>query len=290
MSPGKPSRTACKVALNILTLGAKPDMADILPAGIVEATERLLVGSGAVSRSAVYWSRLPVTVSLYMAFDWMMPGQFKAFAYRKRFFEDQVRQAISKGTTQVLVLGGGYDTMGWRLAVEYQEVEFFEIDHPSTALLKARGLEKMGVRKNLHLIAEDLSKHKLNKVLTSVEVWDRSKKTIIMAEGLLQYLSPEAIDDLFERCASVAQRITFVFTYVTSRDDGEPDAGPWSDLVLWLLKREGEPWLWSVRPEELDSFLEERGWISTPELVGNTTRHGVEFYGAATKGFGSVND
>ncbi|MDJ0622329.1 MAG: SAM-dependent methyltransferase [Desulfocapsaceae bacterium] len=284
MSLEKPSRTACKVALNILTLGAKPDMAAVLPSGIVEATENLLVASDAASMSQVYWSRLPVTLSLYMAFDWMMPGQFEAFAYRKRFFEDQVRQAIDKSTNQVLVLGGGYDTLAWRLAVEYPDVDFFEIDHPSTSLLKARGIEKMGARANFHLIAEDLSTHKLDDVLASVEKWDRSRKTIIMAEGLLQYLPPSAVDELFEQCTSVAQISTFVFTFVTTREDGEPDAGPWSWLVLWLLKREGEPWLWSVRPEELGSFLEERGWTYAPELVGKTTRHGVEFYGAAAKG------
>lgn len=278
------------MALNILTLGVKPDTAAVLPAGIVEATERLLLSSGAVSRGVAYWSRLPATVSLYMAFDWMMPGQFEAFAYRKKFFEDQVRQAIDRGTTQVLVLGGGYDTLGWRLAAEYPEVEFFEIDHPPTALHKAKGIEQMGARSNLHLIAKDLSKHKLNNVLASVEIWDQSKKTIIMAEGLLQYLLPEAVDDLFERCASAAQRTLFFFTYVTSRDDGEPDAGPWSGLVLWLLKREGEPWLWSIRPEEIGSFLKDKGWTYAPELVGDRNRHGVEFYGAATKGFGAISE
>ena len=69
MSPGKPSRTAYKVALNILTLGAKPDMADILPAGIVEATERLLVGSGAVSRSAI-----GLVCLLRLVSTWLLTG------------------------------------------------------------------------------------------------------------------------------------------------------------------------------------------------------------------------
>jgi hypothetical protein len=40
MRKDKPSRTAYKVALNIVTLGAKPGMNKILPPGIVEATEK----------------------------------------------------------------------------------------------------------------------------------------------------------------------------------------------------------------------------------------------------------
>ena len=38
MRKAKPSKTARKVALNIVTLGAKPGMAAVLPAGIVDAT------------------------------------------------------------------------------------------------------------------------------------------------------------------------------------------------------------------------------------------------------------
>jgi len=39
---------------------------------------------------------------LYDAFDWMMPGQFEAFAERKAFCERQVRQGIAAGAPQVL--------------------------------------------------------------------------------------------------------------------------------------------------------------------------------------------
>ena len=162
--------------------------------------------------------------TVYKAFDWMMPGQFEAFGYRKKFFEDQVQQAIARGSTQVLVLGGGYDTLGWRLAVEYPDVDFFEVDHPATALLKKSGIEKMGSRENLHLIPEDLSTHKLDDVLCRDKSWERGRRTVILAEGLLQYLSPEAVDDLFRQCAQVADECAIVFTYISTRNDGRPDA------------------------------------------------------------------
>jgi len=48
----KPSRTAYKVALNIVTLGAKPGLNRFLPPGIVQATEKLLVTSGAARASS----------------------------------------------------------------------------------------------------------------------------------------------------------------------------------------------------------------------------------------------
>ena len=76
MKRNKPSKTARKVALNIITLGAKPGMTKLLPAGLVDSTAKLLEASGAVGRTGVRWSRSPRMVSVYDAFDWMMPWRF----------------------------------------------------------------------------------------------------------------------------------------------------------------------------------------------------------------------
>jgi methyltransferase (TIGR00027 family) len=284
MRKDKPSKTARKVALNIVTLGAKPGMDKVLPAGIVETTAELLVASGAVGPTAVRWSRSPRMVSVYKAFDWMMPGQFEAFGHRKAFCERQVRQGITGGARQVLVLGAGYDTVGWRLSPEFADVNFFEIDHPATAALKAKGIETMGQRDNLHLIGEDLGKRRLVDVLESDDSWDSEKQAVIVAEGLLMYLPAEAVRDLFNQCASIAapgSRIAF--TYIATGADGRPDVGRWTGLVLWILKVTGEPWLWSVQPEKLGPFLKDGGWTNAPQLLGTTDKHGVEFLGVATR-------
>lgn len=284
MHKKKPSKTAYKVALNIVTLGAKPEMDKVLPPGIVDATEKLLIASGAAGATMVRWSRSRRMVSVYEAFDWMLPGQFEAFGYRKAFCERQVKDGIGAGATQILVLGAGYDTIGWRLAPEFPGVNFFEIDHPATAHFKSRGIEAMGQRDNLHLIPEDLGRQKLVDVLKANESWDKTKRTVIVAEGLLMYLPPAAVRDLFAQCAAIAgagSRIAF--TYICTGADGRPDVGRWTGLVLWILKVTGEPWLWSIRPEQLGRFLEETGWTNTPELVGSSDRHGVEFFGVAMR-------
>ncbi len=284
MRKDRPSRTALKVALNIVTLGSKPGMEAILPAGIVDATRKLLVASGAAGERTVKWSQSQTSVAIYEAFDWMLLGQFEAFAHRKAFCESQVREGIDAGATQILVLGAGYDSMGWRLAPEFSGVNFFEIDHPATASLKAKGIDAMGQRDNLCLIAEDLGKRKLVDVLKTNESWDQSARTVIVAEGLVMYLPPEAVRDLFCQCAVVAgvgSRIAF--SYIPTGADGRPDAGRWTGLMLWLQKVVGEPWTWSIRPEELDLFLEKLSWTNALALVGTTRKHGVEFYAVATK-------
>lgn len=282
MHKDKPSKTARKVALNVVTLGAKPEMDGVLPPGIVEATAKILVESGAVGTIAVRLSRSPKMVAVYEALDWMMPGQFQAFGYRKAFCEHQVREGIGVGATQVLVLGAGYDTLGWRLAPEFAGVSFFEIDHPGTSCLKAKGIHAMGSRDNLQLIAEDLGKRRLVDVVKADNSWAPEAQTVIVAEGLLMYLPPEAVQDLLKQCAEITgSGSRIAFTYIGAGVDGRPDVGHWTGLVLWILKSSGEPWLWSINPQELDRFLEKTGWKNAPDLVGTTNKHGVEFLGVA---------
>ena len=86
MRKDTPSKTARKVALNIVTLGVKPGMERILPSGIVKATEEILVASGAVGPKTIKIAYSPKAVSIYEAFEWMMPGQFEGFAHRKAFW------------------------------------------------------------------------------------------------------------------------------------------------------------------------------------------------------------
>jgi methyltransferase (TIGR00027 family) len=283
MKRDKPSATARKVALNIVALGAKPGMEEVLPAGIVDATARLLVAAGIVGRGAVRFAGTRRAVAIYEAFDWMLPGQFEAFAHRKAFCEKQVREGIAAGATQVLVLGAGYDTLGWRLAPEFPKERFFEIDHPATGSRKAQGIDRLGPRDNLHLIQADLGDRRLEDLLAAVEPWDSTAQSVIIAEGLTQYLAPAAVRDLFVQCGSVSgagSRIAF--TYAGSGDDGRPDVGRWTGLTLWLLKVSGEPFLWSIRPEELPRFLEETGWRIVSDPADAAGRHGVEYLAAAS--------
>ena len=282
MRPDKPSTTARKVALNIISLGAKPGMEEVLPAGIVDATARLLIAAGVVGQGAIRFAGTRGAVAIYEAFDWMMPGQFEAFAHRKAFCEKQVREGIAAGATQVLVLGAGYDTLGWRLAPEFPGVRFYEIDHPATGKRKAQGIAGLGPRENLHLIQADLGDRRLEDVLAGVESWDNTAQSVMIAEGLTQYLAPAAVRDLFAQCGAVSgagSRIAF--TYVGTGGDGRPDIGRWTGLTLWILKASGEPWLWSVRPEELPTLLAETGWTHASRLPGG--KCGVEYHAVALK-------
>jgi methyltransferase (TIGR00027 family) len=214
----------------------------------------------------------------------MMPGQFKAFGHRKAFVERQVRNGIDAGGRQVLVLGAGYDTLGWRLAPAFSTVNFFEIDRPETIRLKTKGIEAMGTRTNLHCLAENLGKRDLVDILDTDARWDSAAPTVIVAEGLLMYLHPEAVKRLLEQCTVVTgANSRIVFTYVGRHPTGWPDAGPWTWLVLWMLRVSGEPWLWSIADEKIGPFLEKCHWTLAQEPSGAAQGAGVERFCVAVK-------
>lgn len=284
MRKDKPSRTAYKVAMNILTLGEKPGIDQYFPPGVLKATAELLVASGAAGKTSVQWARSKRMLAIYEALDWMLPGQFEAFAHRKAFCEHQVRDGIAVGASQILVLGAGYDTLGWRLSEEFPKVNFFEIDHPATAALKAKGVDVMGTRGNLFLIAKDLGKQDLIDVLAENANWDRNARSVIIAEGLVMYLAPESVKSLFGQCAErvgIGSRVAF--SYIPKGADGRPDAGPRTGLMMWLQKAGGEPWLWSIIPEELEPYLEKCGWKMNPEHNWAGSKYGVEYFIMAAK-------
>lgn len=276
MRDAKPSSTAFKVAINLLVLGAKPGTEHVLPPGLIEATARLLVACGLLKERTVGRLRSPWMVRIYEAFDWMMPGQFVAFAHRKAFCERQVREGMANGVSQILVLGAGYDTLAWRLSAQFPKSRFFEIDHPATASVKARGVDQLGARANHHLLPKDLSAERLVDVLEGCEEWDPRAPSIFIAEGLVEYLPPAAVHDLFAQCAAIAGPSRLAFTYAPTGPNGKPEAGPLGRLLLWLLKVRGEPWLWSARPDELPAFLSKAGWILDPQAEDPTVQHGVE--------------
>jgi methyltransferase (TIGR00027 family) len=284
MKKDRPSQTANKVALSVISLMPYKDWAEKLPKGLVKATEDLLVASGASSARIVEMSRKLWMTKIYLAFDWSMPGQFESFGYRKIFFEQQVRLALEHGARQVLVMGAGYDTLCWRLADQYPDVRFVEIDHPATSANKQKGLQELGVKTNMTLLAKDLSVHALDNVLGGFEGWSMDDKSVITAEGLLMYLHPKDVRLTFERAARcVGGDSRFVFTYARMGANGQPDMGPYTRLNQFLLKILGEPWLWSVEKDGLDNFLSGTNWREQ-KTDNQILVIGMEDYAVALRG------
>ena len=76
MKQGRISQTALKVAHNLVTLSAKDDWAQRLPAGLAEMSERLLQASGSpgMGPRMMRLSKGPWMIRAYKLLDFLMPG------------------------------------------------------------------------------------------------------------------------------------------------------------------------------------------------------------------------
>jgi methyltransferase (TIGR00027 family) len=276
MKQGRISQTALKVALGLVTLSVKDDWARRLPPGLVDVSERLLLAS----RSPGYGPRLMRAskqrwmIRVYEIQDLMIPGQFEGFGHRKIFTQQQVEAAITQGARQVLVVGAGFDTLCLRLAPQHSHVQFCEVDHPATSAAKARGVALEGQPANMTQIAADLGEQALSKVLSKDGRWQSSLPSVLLAEGLFQYLTDDEVRGLLTdaaTCTSPGSR--FVFTHAIPGD---------RMLLSFLTRLIAEPWKSAVRSEDLPEYVEGTGWTMISDIDTDST-HGVERYAVAER-------
>ena len=53
--------------------------------------------------------------------------------------------------------------------------------------------------------------------------------------------------------------------------------------MLWLQEVAGEPWQWSILPEELAMFLRVTGWMESIEHEEAGRKYGVEYFAVGIK-------
>ncbi len=268
---GRRSHTAAKVARIFVFAGRHPRYGPLLPSGAAELTEKLLLATGGMTPWVQRFYASPRNRAWLERFaERMGPGQLARMALRKRFMDDEIRAALAAGATQVLVVGAGYDTVCMRLAAEFDDRLFVEIDHPATSASKRAGVESLGaMRPNLRLLAVDLAETTLVEALAPLDqpAWDAEARTIVVAEGLLMYLERGDVVRFFESVHDLTGPGSRVaFTYMKCDAQGRPYAGKVvSGLTRVSLKLIGEALRFCVADErELAELVHPLGWRYEP--------------------------
>ncbi|HYO67936.1 MAG TPA: SAM-dependent methyltransferase [Archangium sp.] len=267
------SRTAVKVGRFVAVLARQPKLAPLLPKGVAESMERLMLHAGLLKPwmlrlyGARWYTRLVTAIERATT-----PGQVLCVGLRKRFMDDETRAALAEGKRQVLVVGAGLDTLCWRLASEYPEVTFVELDHPASQEMKRKALEGMGpLPPNLHLVGVDLSRTSLEESLSQLPVWRKDVPSVVVAEAVLMYLKEAHVSAFLEAVhRSTGPGSRLLCTCFRWERKGRPTLGAGTRrLVADSLRLAGEPLLWIVRDEELGPFLARHGFRqdATPERV-----------------------
>lgn len=188
------------------------------------------------------------------------PGLPLHFIVRKRFIEDNVRAALAAGTTQVVVLGAGFDTLACRLHTAHPAVSFFEIDHPATQSIKREALGRCDA--NLRVVPADFTHQTLQQALARCSGFRRDLPTVFVIEGVLMYLTAAEVDVLFAALPH-SPRERVIFSVMETMPDGRSgfhNATFFTDRVLRLWR---EPFRSSFPRSAIQPFVARHGYALT---------------------------
>ena len=173
-------------------------------------------------------------------------------ALRTTAIDAAVRQALSDGTKQLVILGAGYDGRAWRLP-ELAGVKVFEVDHPATQLEKRARLSALPpTTADVHFVSINFERESLAQALERAG-HDRAAPTCWIWEGVVMYLTRDAmrttLSGIAERSAS---RSSLIVNY------HQANRRFLAQLILRLI---GEPQISSWTPEEMDAELRATGFV-----------------------------
>jgi methyltransferase (TIGR00027 family) len=259
----RPSSSALKVAHAVAFLSHEPEVAAVLPPGLAETNERLLRAGGLLRAHHGRRLRSPRFRRFFYFVDSLgAPGQLLFVGVRKRLVADEAAAAIASGCRQILVLGGGLDTLALRLAQEHPDLTLVEVDHPASQHRKRDAMVQMGaLPKNLHLVPEDLATGDLADALHKVDAWDASQRTFTVAEAVFMYLDQDHVErTLRELHDATGAGSSLLFSYLCRDERGRLLLGKRPRLAAMALAAGGEPLRWAVGEGELAGLLAATGW------------------------------
>ena len=263
MKENQPSATARMIARSLLLLSQDPARSSLTPPWSAETTGWFLNACGEdAAHFRVLAGRSWFRRALNAVESLAAPGIMTHYVLRKRQIEDAVRAALASGAAQVVVLGAGFDTLALRLHDEFPAAAFWELDHPATQAIKCRTLQVHAtLGENLHFVTLDFAAGRLADALLFEPHYDQNAATVFVAEGLLMYLAPQQVAEVFQDAHTVSgPDSVFAFTFLEPQANGQVEFDNQRPIISWWLKRRGEPFCWGLKGAEVTQFLDAHGW------------------------------
>jgi len=255
MKEGHESSTAAYMALFRAVESARPEegrlFTDPLATSLLPTSLRIVAD---VARLPVIGRAVPAILDL----GW--PRTRSSGVVRTRLIDTMVQESLGNGAAQLILLGAGYDSRAYRLPLAHN-ITVFEVDHPSTQRAKRARLGVSGTSVDqVRFVGVDFEADNIADRLRDAG-FDQLARSIVVWEGVISYLSAQAVDDNFELLSGICSPGSrLVFTYVDGRAlDGSvhfDEAKRWKGWVRF----NGEPFIFGFHPDELGTYLAERGF------------------------------
>jgi len=174
--------------------------------------------------------------------------------FRTKAFDVALLDALKDGARQVVVLGAGFDSRGYRFQPQLSGARFIEVDYgPTQEYKKQRVRDILGaLQQNVLYVPMDFTKDSFLAQLTQAGYSER-EKAFFLWEGVTYYLPESAVKDTlhFVRDHSAAgSRIAFDYTLSTDRNLNNPQG---------FGARWGEPWLFGFPDRGAAAYVRREG-------------------------------
>ncbi len=204
-----------------------------------------------------------VTMSLFWGYAQLRsPGVSEYLATRTRYIDDYLTACIEDGLQQLVILGSGFDSRPYRFEQLKKQGRVFEVDHPATQAVKLAKVKQIfgSLPEHVTYVAIDFDQQRLDQRMAECG-YDPRLKTLFIWEGVIFYLSPEAIDstlDFIAQHSGPGSRVIFDYIYTTAFSGG----GKRTEVKSMQRYRglTGEGLQFSIDEGAIQSFLEERGF------------------------------
>ena len=135
-------------------------------------------------------------------------------ASRSRIAEDALNMAVDAGTTQLVVLGAGLDTLAYRTPLAGR-LRIFEVDHPATQARKREMLAAAGIAmpETLSFVAVDFERENLPEKLDAAG-FEPAERSFFSWLGVVPYLTEAAVFSTLGYIAQLPGGAEVVFDYV----------------------------------------------------------------------------
>jgi methyltransferase (TIGR00027 family) len=200
-------------------------------------------------------------------------GAFVYWLTRKRWFDLFAREALEAGCRQIVVLGAGLDTLAQRY---HDQAVCFELDHPATQEIKRAAFPDGPV-----LVPLDLIHTSTADLLRAQPLFDPTRPTFYVAEGLFMYLPIEVVTSLLRELAALsAPGSRLAFSYMEAHEGRPLGFQQSARLSRWWLRWRGESFRSGIAPEQLAGFLRAHGWeLATLSSPAETRRRMLAPFG-----------
>ena len=200
---------------------------------------------------------------------------------RCRYIDDVLQQCLKDGLQQLVILGAGYDSRAYRFEQLRQAVSqdqdgavgarVFEVDHPATQQVKISKVRRVlgELPDHVTYVGIDFITQTLERRLPECG-YDEHLKTLFIWEGVVMYLSAEAIENTLSFIAhhsGIGSQVIFDYIY-TALIDGTVKHGE-VNRMRRVRHISGEGLTFAIPEGTVQDFLEIRGFTKVRDVTSD---------------------